>query len=257
MVNGSKEWCDTVFDQVYFHIYDPSCKDVTEREVRGITELLALSPGCSLLDMACGYGRHCKVFGDSGFSVTGVDLSGPMIEIARSKYSRTGVKYVVGDMRNVDLNRQFDAALNLYISFGFFKDQKDNLEVLRNIARHLVPHGKFLLELVNPFNAVSDERKSGSRDEDTGEYLARIRKTIDPKTMWETYNLRVFDKATAQEIKNVDAGYYLYTIPQIADMAEEAGLELSEFYGCDYHVFEKKPYGFDATRIILIFEKRE
>ena len=41
------------------------------------------------------------------------------------------------------------------------------------------------------------------------------------------------------------------------DMAEEAELELSEFYGCDYHVFEKKSYLFYATRIIAISEKRE
>ena len=36
--------------------------------------------GCSILDLGCGSGRDAKIFADSGYKVTGVDLSTKMID---------------------------------------------------------------------------------------------------------------------------------------------------------------------------------
>jgi ubiquinone/menaquinone biosynthesis C-methylase UbiE len=230
---------------------------VTEKEVEGIIDILSLKPGDTILDMPCGYGRHCSVFAKMGYKVTGVDLSDNMIKIARRHYSHgKNIKYVNGDMRNINLGKQFDACLNLYISFGFFQDNNENILVLKNVARHLKSKGKFVLELVNPFNATSNERKSGSRVEETDRYRIKIKKMIDPRTMWENYHLQITDKATGRKAKNIDIGYYLYTVPEISILAAEAGLALREFYGGGYHEFSRTEFTFDAARIIAVFEKR-
>lgn len=42
--------------------------------------------GCSILDLGCGYGWHCKYAANHGaLHVTGIDLSEKMLEIARKK----------------------------------------------------------------------------------------------------------------------------------------------------------------------------
>lgn len=262
MNNGYDYDVNAVYDEVYFELYDRDCRNiesngltVNENEINGIIEMLSLTPDKTILDMPCGYGRHCKVFAEKGYKITGVELSDKMLGIANEKYKPSeNVQYIKGDMKAIDLGVEFDICLNLYISFGFYKDNNDNLLVLQNIAKHLKHNGKLLMELVNPFNAVSPERISGNRYEETTNYLALIEKTIDPMTMWENYSLREINKKTCEE-KYVNVGYYLYTIPEISRMAEKARLTPKKFYGGGYHDFSGKPYQFDSGRIIAIFER--
>lgn len=253
-MDSYKQKCNEIYDEAYYEIYDPG-PETTRNEVEGIIDILRLRPKAEILDMPCGYGRHSKVFADKGYKVTGVDLSGNLLRIAKKKFAHKHITYLHGDMKDIDLKRQYDVCLNLYISFGFYKNSDDNLMVLRNIAKHLKPGGKLLIELVNPFNAVSPGRISGSRYEETKKYLALIKKTVDPMTMWENYSLRVINKKTfKEELKEV--GYYLYTIPDLSRMAKETGLELTEFYGGGYHEFSRKAFEFSDGRMIAIFGKK-
>lgn len=254
MVRTYEYKCDAAYDEVYRELYDPGSK-VTRAEVNGIIKMLQLKPGDKVLDIPCGYGRHCKFFAQKGYKITGVDLSNKLMEIAKAKYNHPNITYIKGDMTGINLREKFDVCLNLYISFGFYRNNNDNLRVLKNVSRHLKPGGKFLLELVNPFNAVSKERISGSRFEESENYYAIIKKTIEPATMWENYNLRIIEKASGREIKNMNVGYYLYTIPEITRMAGQAGFKLKKYYGGGYHDFSGKPYQFDSARIIAVFER--
>ncbi|WP_041076350.1 class I SAM-dependent methyltransferase [Thermotoga caldifontis] len=43
----------------------------------------------------------------------------------------------------------FDLVINMFTSFGYFKDQEDNLRVLRNIKESLKSNGKLLMEMVS------------------------------------------------------------------------------------------------------------
>ncbi len=71
-------------------------------------------------------------------------------ELSR-KAKRAGLKIDIyqRDMRRINFDREFDAAGNLWTSFGYFEKESDNLLVLKKIFKALKPGGKFLLHLIN------------------------------------------------------------------------------------------------------------
>src|SRR5580658_8621789 len=64
-------------------IFNRSRVRFTFREVAKIVELLKMPAKGTLLDLACGIGRHSIEFAKQGFEVTGVDITRPYLEIAR------------------------------------------------------------------------------------------------------------------------------------------------------------------------------
>lgn len=112
---------------------------------------LKLLPGAKLLDVACGTGRHSIGLARQGYQVTGLDYSSSYIEEARKNSRRSGVspRFVRGDMRAIPYYGEFDAAVNLWTSFGYFPSLSDDRRALRSICRALKPGGKFLIELVD------------------------------------------------------------------------------------------------------------
>ncbi|MBT3072487.1 MULTISPECIES: trans-aconitate 2-methyltransferase [Streptomyces] len=98
----------------------------------------------SLLDIACGTGAHLARFAARFPHVEGVELSEPMLDLARARLP--GVPLTLGDMRDFDLGRRFDAAVCLFGSLGYV-DSADELDsALRSFARHLNPGGVLVVE---------------------------------------------------------------------------------------------------------------
>ena len=63
-----------------------------EEEADVMAELLDVQPGDSLLDVACGYGRHAMLFAEHyDLRVTGVDISPGLIAAARTLADAFGV----------------------------------------------------------------------------------------------------------------------------------------------------------------------
>lgn len=76
-----------------------------------VFRLLDLKKGECLLDVACGQGAFCRTAEKLGLSVTGVDASSQLIQLAR-KRSGKRIRYLVGDARQLDTLTadSFDAA---------------------------------------------------------------------------------------------------------------------------------------------------
>ncbi|MHC4730002.1 MAG: SAM-dependent methyltransferase, partial [Planctomycetota bacterium] len=108
-------------------MFDRARWEQTPEEVDGLVALLGLAPGAHVLDLGCGPGRHSLELRRRGFSVTGVDLHAPYLEQARREDAE--VEWVHGDMREFCREGVFDAAVNLYSSFGYFEDQEDDRRV--------------------------------------------------------------------------------------------------------------------------------
>lgn len=139
-------------------------------EVSRVMTLTGRSSG-SLLDLACGPGRHAVEFAQRGFHVTGVDRSVFLLERARERASQAGasVEWVMEDMRRFVRPRAFDVACNLFTSFGYFEDERDNLRVLRNLHESLKDTGVLVIETLGKErlarvwqNAICTELADGS-----------------------------------------------------------------------------------------------
>ncbi len=95
----------------------------------------------TLLHLACGAGGHDYTF-KKHFSVTGVDISEKMIEIAEK--TNPEVTYVHGDMRSVELKRRFDAVV-IPDSIDYMTTLPDLQKAIATACRHLMPGGVLLI----------------------------------------------------------------------------------------------------------------
>ncbi|MFI2040067.1 class I SAM-dependent methyltransferase [Streptomyces bottropensis] len=115
-------------------------------EAEAITDLVtARHPrAASLLDVACGTGKHLESFARRFHHVEGVELSDGMIRIARQRLPRTTVHH--GDMRTFDLGRTYSALTCLCFSAAYMTNTDELGRALRTMARHLEPGGVLVLE---------------------------------------------------------------------------------------------------------------
>src|SRR4030042_4103823 len=98
-MNDYQQKCNEVYDEVYDEIYDPG-PETSKNEVEGIIDILQIKPNADILDMPCGYGRHCKFLAEKCYKVTGVDLSENLLIIAKEKkFTHENITYIHGDMK--------------------------------------------------------------------------------------------------------------------------------------------------------------
>ena len=85
------EW-EEFFDD-HAPIYMENCfTKNTIKEVDFILDELNLLPGCSILDMGCGTGRHAVELAKRRYQVTGVDISSGMLAEAKKTAQEAKVK---------------------------------------------------------------------------------------------------------------------------------------------------------------------
>jgi SAM-dependent methyltransferase len=112
--------------------------DTLARIVRG------RSPGATtLLDVACGTGKHLERL-RAEFACEGVDLDEGLLAVARERLP--GIPLHHGDMRTLDLGRQFDAVTCLFSAIGFVKGTDELAAAAQALARHVEPGGVLLVE---------------------------------------------------------------------------------------------------------------
>jgi SAM-dependent methyltransferase len=93
----------------------------------------------TILDGGCGTGGHAIPLAKRGYEVTGIDLSEEMINIAKEKASKSGVSinFTTMDLRELRLNKKFDACICMFAVIDYLTDSKDLLKALSNIREHL------------------------------------------------------------------------------------------------------------------------
>jgi len=106
-----------------------------------------LPHGASVLDMACGRGRHAAWFHERGMQVTGIDISATSIAEARALHG--GVEFHVHDMREPFADQQFDAVTCLFTSLGYFDTIDDDRKVLQAAFGALKPGGHLVIDFMN------------------------------------------------------------------------------------------------------------
>ncbi len=143
------EWFKEWFNTKYYHIL---YKNRDDSEASGfidrLTEYLAPLAESHFLDVACGKGRHSIYLNSKGYNVTGIDISPKSIEVAK-QYQNETLHFEVADMRQPFARDNFDIALNLFTSFGYFECDKDNLLALQNICTAMKIGGRFVLDFFN------------------------------------------------------------------------------------------------------------
>ncbi len=146
------EWWRDVFDRpTFFELYERSDTELAVTQTDQVVELLDLRAPARILDVPCGYGRHSIELARRGHQVTGIDISGVQIARARQKAAVAGVRaqFVVGDARALPVGGPFDAAINMFLSFGYFATDEENQAMLQGMAGGLRRGGRLLIDFWN------------------------------------------------------------------------------------------------------------
>jgi ubiquinone/menaquinone biosynthesis C-methylase UbiE len=115
-------------------------------EVRQIKKLISeykRSSGNSLLDVACGTGRHISYL-RRDFECEGIDVSRDIIAVAKKNVP--GIRFVIANMTDFDLGKRFDVVLCLFSSVGYLLTERDIQKASSNFARHLKRGGVLIVE---------------------------------------------------------------------------------------------------------------
>ncbi len=101
------------------------------------------------LDLACGEGRHLRELRRAGVDAVGLDLSLPLLRLARRSETPPFL-LVRADMRRLPFrDASFSAVTSFFTSFGYFAAKAEDVEVAREIRRVLGAGGRFLLDYLN------------------------------------------------------------------------------------------------------------
>ena len=107
----------------------------------------------AVCDLGCGDGGHAKEILRRGAIYVGIDSSGEMIK--RAKAGHVGIKgihFLKGDMLRlpVKYNGMFDLVLLLGNTLPHILSGADLKMLIENVSRLLSPHGRFVIQTVNP-----------------------------------------------------------------------------------------------------------
>lgn len=142
-------WFESWFDSKYYHLLY-SNRDDSEAEafIGTIVDFLQPEPGARALDLACGKGRHSIALHKKGLEVTGIDLSGQSIRAAKM-YETQGLSFAVHDMRRPFMVNYFNYTFNLFTSFGYFSNVRENEQVVKAVKSGLKKGGIFVIDFLN------------------------------------------------------------------------------------------------------------
>ena len=142
------DWFISWFDTPYYHILYKDRDDTDARIfMQNITSYLKLPLNTHILDLACGKGRHSVFLNSLGYKITGLDLSENNIKSAKLK-SNDQLQFGVHDMRDT-LPNKYNAVFNLFTSFGYFEDDLEDIQVLKNIKSGLLENGIAVIDFLN------------------------------------------------------------------------------------------------------------
>lgn len=244
------EWWRKYFSEDYLKLYTHD-RGESSREVQAVIRMLQLRKGQKILDLACGFGRHSVLLAESGFAVTGYDLSDVFLKKAGELADSlaVGLQLQQGDMRDLSYDGEFDAVINMFTAFGFFESEDDDLKVLKGIRKALKPGGQFLMDVVNrEYALVQTLNRRWTRESDM--YMLEERFFDYFRSRLELTNKLILPGGV---IKEANYSIRLYTLTEMLDLFNKAGLVLTDVYGD----FGGALYNSESQRMILVASRED
>jgi SAM-dependent methyltransferase len=207
-----KEWFE---DPNYLKVY--SHRDETEaaQVIDLVERIIKPEKNSKILDLACGNGRVTNEFARRGYSLTGIDLSEQLLDLAKVKSLSSGLKidFILTDMRNLNFQNYFDIIINIFTSFGYFKSDLENEKVISQVYRSLKKDGWFVFDFLNSKYVIKNFEPENIIEIDNIRihqkreiYLNRINKliTISKNGIERKYfeSVRLYDKKDLEKLLN-------------------------------------------------------
>jgi SAM-dependent methyltransferase len=239
------EWWRRWFGPSYLELYDGYLSERTEVEIDQLVALLGLKPPSRILDLGCGQGRHAIELARRGYQMTAIDISTYLLEVARRRAQEAGVqvRWMELDMRHPPKAEEFDLALSLFTSFGYFESDADNQAVLRAAAGALTSGGRLVLEVLHGDRAIAHFREH--------EWFTVGQATVVENRSLDQAGRRLNVQRTVLNGVDEQESYHsirLYGGPELREKLEQAGFKKVELWG-DWN---SEPLTGESLRMIAV-----
>jgi len=220
-------------------------------EVEGILALLKPTEGAAVLDLCCGPGRITLPLARLGYRMTGVDRTeayvATLAEAAEAEH--LPIDAVQADMREFLRPQAFDAALNVFTSFGYFEDQEEDRLVARNLFASLRPGGGLVMEMMGKevLARIFDPRRWKRLDDGT----IRLEET-EVTRAWTWIRTRWILLREAERTEYV-LEHRIYSAAELCALLADVGFADFEVYGG----LDGSPYDHEAKRLVVVARKPE
>jgi SAM-dependent methyltransferase len=185
----------------------------------------AASLSLGVLELGCGTGRVTIPTAEAGVRITGLDNSGPMLDIARRKAASAGVDvtWVEGDMASFLLEQRFGLVTIPFRSFLLLLTEELQKSCLACIHEHLVDGGRLALNFFNP----------------------------DPSLIEATaYDDRIYGPLITRSERNLRLRYVFAN--EMERLLTSSGFEVEALYGW----FDRRPFDADSDEMVWIARRK-
>ncbi len=219
-------------------------------EAKAVLKLLELAKQSKVLDLPCGVGRHSIQLSKLGMKVTGVDITPEFLAEAqkRSRDAKATAEWVEGDMRTFCRQGYFDAVVNLYTSFGYFSDPKDDEKVLEKFFQSLRPGGKLLMDLMSrEIFQRSMPHKSEKIQPDGSIIRSEHRFTQEGRWLENKWTY----SSSTEPPTEAEVGLRLYSKEELCIHLAKAGFVKIETFGD----FDGSPYSSSSVHLLVLAQR--
>ena len=248
LLMSEKPWFKDWFNSPYYHqLYFQRDELEAATFIDKLIEHLQPHLLSTMIDVACGKGRHAIQLANKGFDVTGIDLSVDSIRTAKEEETEH-LQFFLHDMRLPFWINYFDFAFNFFTSFGYFKTRREHDNSIRTISTSLKNNGTFVLDYLNVHYA--EDNLVHKSEKQIGNVNYYMTKWFDETHF---YKKIIVEDDLLQEPLEYTEKVAKFNLGDFTDMLAFQGLQIQELYG-DYNFS-----GYDlkkSPRLILISKKK-
>lgn len=238
----------TTYGRMWAPHYDDIYSDVDD----SLIDLLARHAGepPRALELAIGSGRIAVPLAQRGVEVEGIDASEEMVDRMRSKPGGEAIPVTIGDFGAVDAKDDFPLIFLAFNTLFALPTQDAQVECFRNVADHLEPGGRFIIDCFVPdvkrFDAYNTRIGVSSIDS-VDEHWTEM--TIyDPVTQGLTTHITRYKEG---ESFVLPVSIRFAWPSEIDLMARLAGLELEDRFGW----YDLRPFNERSSSHMSIYRK--
>jgi SAM-dependent methyltransferase len=239
---------DGYFDEPVAARYDDSSADMFDPEVVDpvIDFLAELAGGGQALELGIGTGRIALPLARRGVTVHGIELSKAMAARLRAKPGGEAIGVTIGDFATTTVEGTFSLAYLVFNTIGNLTTQAAQVACFQNVAAHLEPGGRFVIEV-----GIPELRRLPP-----GETM----RVFDASpTHWGIDEYDVANQGlTSHHFELVDGRIELHSLPfryvwpaELDLMAQLGGMRLRERWSG----WKREPFTSDSGKHISVWEK--
>jgi SAM-dependent methyltransferase len=243
------DYTDETYGERWAPFYDDIFGDVDDSTIDTLEAMAGRTKRA--LELAVGTGRVAIPLSERGIRVTGIDVSEEMVAKLRDKPGGPAVEVVMGDMADVPVDGEWPLVYLPFNTLFGLLTQERQLECFVNVARHLEPGGRFVLDCFVPdltrFDALNTRMAVSS--------------ITSPQAHAYEVSLHepVTQRITSHMVRRLDDGTSVvlpvmirYAWPSEMDlMARIAGLELEHRWGW----YDKRPFNERSGQHVSVYRK--